>query len=392
VYRTINFRLPARRSAAALGAAAALAAGAGLALAPAAQAAPAHSGTTGTATATVLRAGLDVSLLNKTVDVPVDVSLNDVKAPAEAKETALTVTVGHGVEAGRPVDILRASAATANATADRHKAEGYANVAAARVHVPGLPLLSLVAVDAVTSKATCEAGHHPTASSHLAGVTVLGRRIALNAVGTTHVAVPGVGQVDLDLTSTTTTSDSAAATALQLKVHVNPLNLGVADVSGSVTLAQATCHTPKGSTGGSGGTSGGGANGGSTSGGSTSGANGGSNGGSTSGSSGGSTSGGSAGSTSGASNGGTSGGGSSSGSGGTGSSGSTGASGSSGSGGNAQTVADSSHTGDLAETGASSATPYLAAGAAALVAAGALVFVVTGRRRKAAQGAGEADV
>ncbi|SDN77087.1 SCO1860 family LAETG-anchored protein [Actinacidiphila guanduensis] len=391
MYRTINFRLPARRSAAALGAAAALAAGAGLALAPAAQAAPAHSGTTGTATATVLRAGLDVSLLNKTVDVPVDVSLNDVKAPAEAKETALTVTVGHGVEAGRPVDILRASAATANATADRHKAEGYANVAAARVHVPGLPLLSLVAVDAVTSKATCEAGHHPTASSHLAGVTVLGRRIALNAVGTTHVAVPGVGQVDLDLTSTTTTSDFAAATALQLKVHVNPLNLGVADVSGSVTLAQATCHTPKGGTGGSGGTSGGGANGGSTNGGSTSGS-GGTNGGSTSGSSGGSTSGGSAGSTSGASNGGTSGGGSSSGSGGTGSSGSTGASGSSGSGGNAQTVADSSHTGDLAETGASSATPYLAAGAAALVAAGALVFVVTGRRRKAARGAGEADV
>jgi hypothetical protein len=370
LYRTINFRLPARRSAAAIGAAVALAAGAALATAPAVQAAPATTHDSGASTATVLRAGLDVSLLNKTVDVPVNVSLNDVKAPADAKETALTVTVGHGVERGRGITILRAGVATANATTGHDRAEGRANIANAQVHVPGLPLLSLVKLDAVSSRATCQVGHRPTASSQLAGVTVLGQRISLKAIGTTKVDVPGVGEVGLDLTNSVTTSGTAAATALQLKIHINPLSLGVADVSGDITLAQATCRTPHtggGSTGGS--TSGGSSNGGSTNGGSSSGGS--SNGGSTSGSTGGSGSGGS-------SSGGSSSGGSSSGSSGGSSSG---GSSSGGSGAHTQTVAD---TGNLAETGAGSSTPYLAVGAAALVVAGAATFLVTGRRRKSA--------
>ncbi|MFJ2630398.1 MULTISPECIES: SCO1860 family LAETG-anchored protein [unclassified Streptomyces] len=414
MYRTINISLPARRSAAAIGAAVALAAGT-LAVAPGAQATPAPSGG-GTSTATVLRAGLDVSLLNKTVDVPVNVSLNDVKAPADAKETALTVKVGSGVEQGREISILRADVATANATADRDKAEGYANVAKAEVHVPGLPLLSLIKLDAVTSKATCQVGHKPTASSKLVGVTILGRTISLNAVGTTDVRVGGVGEVSLQLTNTVTTSRTAAATALQLKVHINPLNLGVAEVTGDVTLAQATCRTPQagGSTGGStsGGNSGGSTNGGSTNGGSTNGGstNGGStNGGSTNGGSanggaanggstnGGSTNGGSTGgstgghstggSTSGSSNGGSGNGGSS------GTSGSAGTSGGSTSGGSdthPQTGTDTSvNTGNLAETGASSSTPYMAYGAIGLIAVGGGAFLLTNRRRKAAASRGE---
>lgn len=392
MYRTLNFRLPARRSAT-IGAAVALAAGGALAVAPAAHATT-YSG--GSATATVLKAGLDVSLLNKTIDVPVNVSLNDVKAPANAKETALTVTVGHGVEANHGVDIVRAAVATANATAERDKAEGYANIVNAQVHVPGLPLLSLIKLDAITSKASCQVGHKPTASSQLAGITVLGQRVSLSAVGTTQLNVPGVGKVSLDLTKTVLTSTTAAATALQLKVYINPLNLGVAEVSGDVTLAQATCRTPKasGSTGGSSGgstsggstsggsTSGGSTNGGSTSGGSTSGSsNGGSsNGGSTSsGTTSGSTSGGSS---TGGSTGGSSTGGSTSGSsGGSTSSGATSGGSATGTGSDAstQTVADS---GNLAETGASSATPYIAIGAAALVAAGAATFLATNRRRR----------
>ncbi|MFJ1586937.1 SCO1860 family LAETG-anchored protein [Streptomyces sp. NPDC088197] len=404
MYRTINISLPARRSAAAIGAAVALAAGT-LAVAPGAQATPAPSGG-GTSTATVLRAGLDVSLLNKTVDVPVNVSLNDVKAPADAKETALTVKVGSGVEQGREISILRADVATANATADRDKAEGYANVAKAEVHVPGLPLLSLIKLDAVTSKATCQVGHKPTASSKLVGVTILGRTISLNAVGTTDVRVGGVGEVSLQLTNTVTTSRTAAATALQLKVHINPLNLGVAEVTGDVTLAQATCRTPQagGSTGGStsGGNSGGSTNGGSTNGGSTNGgstnggstnggaANGGStnggstNGGSTGGSTGGHSTGGS---TSGSSNGGSGNGGSS------GTSGSAGTSGGSTSGGSnthPQTGTDTSvNTGNLAETGASSSTPYMAYGAIGLIAVGGGAFLLTNRRRKAVASRGE---
>jgi LPXTG-motif cell wall-anchored protein len=376
-----------------IGAAVVLAAGSA-AFAPAVRAVPAAGHDGGSSTATVLRAGLDVSLLNKTVDVPVNIALNDVHAPGDARETALTVTVGHGVESGRPVSILRAAVATANATVDHGTAEGYARIADAQVHLPGLPWLALVKLDAISSKATCAVGHRPTASSQLAGVTVLGRHIALDTVGSTDVNVPGVGRVSLDLTHTVTTTSSAAATALHLKVHVNPLSLGVAEVSGDVTLAQATCHTPHsgGSTGGT--TSGGGSNGGTTNGGSTNGgssdggssdggsANGGdTNGGATNGgTSGGATTGGSSdgGATSGGSSSGTSGSGGSSG--GSGTSGSSG--GSSGSGGGdagTQTVGD---TGDLASTGASSTTPYLAGGAAVLVAAGAGAVLLVGRRRR----------
>lgn len=421
MHRTSNFRMPARRSAAVLGAAVALTAAGTVAVAPAVQAAPAGS-KDGAATAAVLRANLDVSLLNKTVDVPLNISLNDVQAPADADETALTVDVGHGVEAGRQVSILRAAAATAKATADDDGAEGYANLVNAQVHVPGLPLLALVKADAVTSTATCRVGERPTASSHLVGVTVLGRRIDLQAVGTTNLQVAGVGQVSLDLTRTVVTSNTAAATALQLKVHINPLSLGVADVSGDITLAQAGCRTPQPSSS-TGGSTTAGSTSGSTTTGSTSGTTTGTTTGSTSGttnggaSNGGATSTGStsgaatSGTTSGASNGGATNGGSTTGAttgagtaGGTSSGGQTGGhpGGSTGSqtgsqtggstGGAApgapstQTVAD---TGDLAETGASSSTPYLAAGAAVLVAAGAGTFLLTSRRRKT--GAHSAD-
>ncbi|MEV6009024.1 SCO1860 family LAETG-anchored protein [Streptomyces sp. NPDC051976] len=400
MYSTINVPLPARRSAAAAGAAVALAAGAAV-LAPGAQAVPAAPATAsggGTSTATVLRAGLDVSLLGKTVDVPVHASLNDVKAPADAKETALTVKVGSGVERGREVNLLRADVATAQATTDRWSARGYANVVKAEVHVPGLPLLALVKVDALTSTATCRVGAWPTATSTLAGVTVLGRHLAVSAVGTTDVRVPGVGEVRLDLTRTATTSRTAAATALKLNVRVNPLNLGVAAVTGEVTLAQATCRTPQagGSTGGatsggsSGGSSGGasggssgGSTGGSTNGGSTSGGS--ASGGSTSGgpTSGGSSSGGSSsgGSTGGSANGGSTSGGSAGTSGTSGGSGTSGSGGTGGGGAHAQTGATA---GNLAETGASSSTPYLAGGAAVLVAAGGGAFLLTNRRRRAA--------
>ncbi|MBM9505651.1 LPXTG cell wall anchor domain-containing protein [Streptomyces sp. KK5PA1] len=372
-------RPPAVAAGAALLAAAAGLAGVGAAPASATPAGPAAGGTS---TATVLRAGLDVSLLGRTADVPVDVSLDDVRAPADAKETALTVTVGHGVEAGRPVGLLRARVATADATAGHQQAEGFARLADAQVHLPGLPLLALVQVDALTSRATCRVGAHPTASSTLAGVTVLGRRIAAHAIGTTNVVVPGVGTVRLDLTPTTTTSATAAATALRLHVHINPLSLGVADVTGDVVLAEATCHTPQQSGSTSGGTTTGqtggstaGSSGGSTGSGGTSSA--GANGGQTSGSSAGNSAGNSAGgSTSGAT------GGSSS----SGTSGPAGATASGGTGGRTRTGTDPG--GNLAETGSSSAMPYVALGATGLVAAGAVALVLTNRRRRANSGAG----
>ncbi|MEV4873008.1 SCO1860 family LAETG-anchored protein [Streptomyces syringium] len=200
----------------------------------------------GTADAAVLRTALDVALLDKTVHVPLTASLNEVRAPGNASKTALGVTLA-GVEQGRPVNLLRAEAATARATADGRAAQGYANLLRARVHVPGLPLLSLVEVQQVTSKAVCETGKKPVATSNLLGaVTVLGKKVTVSTAGTTKVTVPGVGEVRLDLSRTVTTSRTAAATALGLKVSINPLKLNVAEVEGQVTLARASCRTPKG--------------------------------------------------------------------------------------------------------------------------------------------------
>ncbi|MFD3802445.1 SCO1860 family LAETG-anchored protein [Streptomyces sp. NPDC058611] len=205
----------------------------------------AGSGGVGKAGAVVLRAGLDVGLLDKTVDIPLKTTLNEVTAPAApAQKTALTVTLD-GVEGGAPVSVLRADVATSKATADKNRAEAEVNLAKARVHVPGLPALSLVEVEQVTSKAVCEAGKKPVASANVLGkVTALGKKVTLSAGGPTKVEVPGVGLVSLELSGTETTSDTAAASALRLRVSVNPLNLNVAEVQGEIVLAEAHCASP----------------------------------------------------------------------------------------------------------------------------------------------------
>ncbi|MFD4527249.1 SCO1860 family LAETG-anchored protein [Streptomyces sp. NPDC058470] len=198
----------------------------------------------GRASAVVLRTGLDVSLLNKTVHVPLAVSLNEVQAPQSAERTALTARLD-GVDGGKAFTVLGAEVATARATVSATKAEGYTNLAHAKVHVPGLPLLSLIEVESVTSKATCEAGKKPVATSNLLGaVTVLGKKVTLSAGGPTVVNVPAVGEVRLDLSKTQTTSRTAAASALELRVSINPLKLNVAEVEGTLTLAGATCEAP----------------------------------------------------------------------------------------------------------------------------------------------------
>ncbi|MEU0225949.1 SCO1860 family LAETG-anchored protein [Streptomyces sp. NPDC006284] len=235
-----TFRMPARRLVT-VAAATVLAAGpAALAGAGTAQATGDH----GRASATVLRTGLDVSLLNKTVNVPLAVTLNEVHAPETARKTALTARLD-GVDGGRAFSVLRADVAESAATVTAAKSEGRANLARARLHVPGLPLLSVVEVEQVTSTATCEAGKKPVADANLLGpVTVLGKKVTLTTGGTTEVEVPGVGEVRLDLSRTETTSRTAAATALELKVSVDPLDLNVAEVDGTLTLAKATCESP----------------------------------------------------------------------------------------------------------------------------------------------------
>ncbi|PWE06902.1 hypothetical protein DD630_07615 [Streptomyces sp. BSE7F] len=237
---TINFRTPARRWSAAAVACALTAGPVALAGAAPAYATEGH----GHASASVLRTDLDVSLLNKSVQVPLTVSLNEVEAPSSARKTALTATLD-GVDRGRPFSVLRAEVADAVATVEGDRAEASTTLADARLQVPGLPLLSLVELEAVGSKAVCETGRTPHASVTLpAAVTVLGKRVSLSAGGPTHVDVPGVGSVRLDLSTTGTTSSTAAATALKLEVSVNPAKLNVAEVEGRLTLAESRCETP----------------------------------------------------------------------------------------------------------------------------------------------------
>ncbi|WEV28473.1 hypothetical protein OYE22_27260 [Streptomyces sp. 71268] len=199
---------------------------------------------TGAASAVVLRAGLDVALLDDALRVPVEVPVNEVRAPLSGEKTALTVLLD-GVAKGRPVTVLRADAVTARTTRTARAATGYASLSQARVNVPGLPGLPLVEAEQVTSRAVCEVGARPVATSAPLGtVTVLGERVTLGAGRTGKVTVPGVGEVRLAVAETTTTSRTAASAALDLRVTINPLRLNVASVTGRVTLAEATCATP----------------------------------------------------------------------------------------------------------------------------------------------------
>ncbi|MEU8584508.1 SCO1860 family LAETG-anchored protein [Streptomyces abikoensis] len=239
-----SFGMPAHRFAALAATVTATALALGAASVPASATDTGSGSGTGRADATVLRTGLDVSLLGKAAHVPVEAALNDVHAPADASKTALTVTLD-GIEGGKAVDVLRAEAATSRATADRRAAKGYANLVHAKVHLPGLPLRSLIELQQVTSEAVCEAGAKPKATANLLGsVSVLGKKVTLTPNGPTKVTVPGVGAVRLDLSKTVTTSRTAAATALDLDVSVDPLALGVAKVVGKVTLVRASCESP----------------------------------------------------------------------------------------------------------------------------------------------------
>ncbi|MFJ7334056.1 SCO1860 family LAETG-anchored protein [Streptomyces sp. NPDC101116] len=205
---------------------------------------PAYAADPGRAGAVTLRTDLDVSLLNESVNVPLDVSLNDVQAPESAEETTLTARLD-AVNGGQPFTVLRAEVAHAKATTTATTAEAESTLVHGSLHVPGLAQPAVVEVEQVASKATCEVGEEPVATTEMPGwVTVLGERVNLTAKGEADVTVRDVGEVHLELSSTRTTARSAAATALELKVSINPLKLNVAEVDGTVTLAEATCMTP----------------------------------------------------------------------------------------------------------------------------------------------------
>ncbi|ELS56634.1 SCO1860 family LAETG-anchored protein [Streptomyces viridochromogenes] len=215
---------------------------AGPAAAGEATATPATDPSKGSATAVAFRAELDVSGLTGTV--PLHASLNEVHAPATAQKKTLDIDLDLDTAKGDlPVNLLKAEVARAKADVAKGRSRATTHLVRARVHVPGLPVLPVVEVEEVTAAVTCVAGQKPTAEAHVLGpLTVLGKSLPVADSGT-PVEVPNVGTVRLSLAGKETTSSTAAATSIQLQVSVDPLNLGVEKVEGTVTLAQATCRS-----------------------------------------------------------------------------------------------------------------------------------------------------
>ncbi|MFC1419777.1 SCO1860 family LAETG-anchored protein [Streptacidiphilus cavernicola] len=230
-----------RRSAAALGALAAVAL-----VAATGQSAVADTPPAGTASAVTARVGLDVTLLNS-VDVPIDVSLNAVHAPQSADGNLLTATV-QGLKGGgsAPQTLVDAALGHSAAIVDKDGARASVDLVTADVKLPGLLLRDLLKVQEVKASADCPAHGRPSAAVNVLGdVTVLGTKVSLSAVGPTHVAVPGIGVVDVEFSQKEVTSRTAAATALGVTVTVNPGGLNVLKVSGSVQLASVSCEMGK---------------------------------------------------------------------------------------------------------------------------------------------------
>ncbi|MFF4340079.1 SCO1860 family LAETG-anchored protein [Kitasatospora sp. NPDC001540] len=197
----------------------------------------------GRASAVTAELALDVTLLNA-VDVPVDVALNRVESPAQRDGAVLTAKVD-GVDGGRPVTLVKAEVGRSVAKVDDELASASVKLVDADVHVPGLPLTTLLGLEAMSAQASCPVDGPPTADvTAPAKLTVLGRSVTVGLNSPTHVDVPAIGSVDVEFAKKTVTSSTAAASALEVKVVLNPLNLNVAKVSGTVRVASVSCEKP----------------------------------------------------------------------------------------------------------------------------------------------------
>ncbi|MFJ5925279.1 SCO1860 family LAETG-anchored protein [Kitasatospora sp. NPDC092948] len=197
----------------------------------------------GKASAVTAELALDVTLLNA-VKVPVDVALNKVESPAQRNGAMLTATVD-GVANGQPVTLVKAQVGKSVTKVDDQQATASVQLVGADVHVPGLPLTTLLGLDAMSTEVNCPVDGQPTAKvTAPVKLTVLGKSVTVGLNSPTHVDVPAVGTVDLEFSKKTVTSSTAAASALEVQVSINPLNLNVAKVDGKVTVAAVSCEKP----------------------------------------------------------------------------------------------------------------------------------------------------
>jgi LPXTG-motif cell wall-anchored protein len=220
--------------------------------------APAHaapvdenSQSTGKATATAARADLDVSVANA-AKVPVRASLNAVQAPQDAEKKLLTAEV-NGANKGQPIRLVQADVARSRAKAGTERSVGNVKLVGLKAFAPGLPGTPLVSADLLTASAACAAGEKPVANADLENVTVLGKPVKINGVGSQQIKLPALGSVDVNVEQETTKTASGAATALKLSYELNPAKLNVVKAAGEIVLSEATCETPKGDGGNGGG-------------------------------------------------------------------------------------------------------------------------------------------
>ncbi|MDH6134399.1 hypothetical protein P3T37_003802 [Kitasatospora sp. MAA4] len=200
----------------------------------------------GQAAAVTAELALNVSLLNSAVQVPVDIALNKVQSPAEHSGSMLTANVD-GVDQQGPVTLVKADIGKSVTHVDAQGAAASVQLVNADVHAPGLPLSTLLGLQALSSEVSCPVDGPPTAKvTAPAKLTVLGKSVTLSLYGSTHVAVPGIGSVDISYSPHTTTSTTAAAAALVVNVALNPLQLNVAKVDGTITIASVSCVKPGG--------------------------------------------------------------------------------------------------------------------------------------------------
>ncbi|MER7751820.1 SCO1860 family LAETG-anchored protein [Kitasatospora sp. NPDC097643] len=212
--------------------------------AQAAEPAPSSAPSPGKARAVTVEVDLDVSLLNKTVDVPVNIALNKVETPAQREGSMLTAKVD-GVDQTGPVTLVKADLGKSTTRADARGTAASVQLVNADVHAPGLPATALLGLEAMSAEATCPVDGQPTADVVApARLTVLGKPVTVGLYGPTNVDVPLIGSVSVEFSKKTTTSSTAAASALEVRVAVNPLNLNVAKVTGTITVASVSCEKP----------------------------------------------------------------------------------------------------------------------------------------------------
>ncbi|MFE4519136.1 SCO1860 family LAETG-anchored protein [Kitasatospora sp. NPDC056783] len=215
-----------------------------LAVAPAQAAEPAPA--PGKARAVTAELDLDVSLLNKAVDVPVNIALNKVESPAQRDGSVLTATVA-GVDQTGPVELVKADVGKSVTRVDAKGATASVKLVNADVHAPGLPATALLGLEAMSAEATCPVDGQPTADVVApVKLSVLGKPVTVGLYGPTTVDVPLIGSVSVEFSKKTVTTTTAAASALEVRVEVNPLNLNVAKVTGKVTVASVSCEKPGG--------------------------------------------------------------------------------------------------------------------------------------------------